>query len=111
MSRAYGYCPNLMDSHRHSCHYCLGALLDEAIQEKRPAIITQLKAKGIGSSVYYPQPVPRMTYYRKKYGYDESHYPNAARISDGLIALPVGPHLQPEQMVTIADGLRAILMG
>jgi perosamine synthetase len=103
--------PQPVDSHRQSCHYCLGALLDEAIQEKRPAIITELKAKGIGSSVYYPQPVPRMTYYREKYGYDESHYPNAARISDGLIALPVGPHLQPEQMATIADGLRAILTG
>ncbi|MGD1906275.1 MAG: DegT/DnrJ/EryC1/StrS family aminotransferase [Leptolyngbyaceae cyanobacterium] len=103
--------PQPMDSHRHSCHYCLGALLDEAIQAKRPAIITELKAKGIGSSVYYPQPVPRMTYYREKYGYDESRYPNAARISDGLIALPVGPHLQSEQMATIADGLRAILTG
>jgi perosamine synthetase len=24
MCRGYGSCPNLMDSHRHSCHYCLG---------------------------------------------------------------------------------------
>jgi dTDP-4-amino-4,6-dideoxygalactose transaminase len=53
-----------------------------------------LTDKGIGTSIYYPQPVPRMTYYKKKYGYDEKKFINAATISDRIIALPVGPHLE-----------------
>ncbi len=89
-----------------SCHYCLGALLDNELVSKRPDIITALGRRGIGSSVYYPQPVPRMKYYKDKYGYDQTHYPNAARISDGMIALPVGPHLGTQEMQTIANELK-----
>lgn len=102
--------PQPVDERFQSCHYCLGALLDIQLAEKRPEIMAGLKERGIGSSVYYPQPVPRMTYYREKYGYCENSYPNATRISDGLIALPVGPHLNPGHMLTIADACRDILV-
>lgn len=92
-----------------SCHYCAAVLLDEKLAAKRPDIMAALGAKGIGTSVYYPQPVPRMTYYREKYGYDAARYPNAARISDGTIALPVGPHLMPDHMTIIANNLCNIM--
>jgi dTDP-4-amino-4,6-dideoxygalactose transaminase len=94
-----------------SCHYCLSVLLDESLAAKRPAIMAALTERKIGSSVYYPQPVPRMTYYREKYGYDTHRYPNAARIADGTIALPVGPHLGAEHMKHIAANLREIVNG
>ena len=38
--------------------------------------------------------------------YDEKQYINASRISDGMIALPVGPHLDLEDMENIAIGLK-----
>ena len=47
-----------------------------------------------------------MKYYKEKYGYDEKKYENASRISDGMIALPVGPHLNLEDMEIIAKGLK-----
>ena len=37
--------------------------------------IARLNAEGIGTSVYYPQPVPRMTYYRDKYGWRDGAFP------------------------------------
>ena len=40
-------------------------------------------------SVNYPQPVPRMKYYRKKYGYDKNEFKNAELISDKSISLPL----------------------
>lgn len=101
--------PQPYDSHLQSSHYCLGALLDEALMPKRPEIMTHLSEQGIGTSIYYPQPVPRMTYYQSKYGYDASRYPNAARLSDGMIALPVGPHLETENMHAIAAQLKSTL--
>ena len=31
----------------------------------------QLSAFGIGTSIYYPHPVPRLNYYKKRYGYEK----------------------------------------
>ncbi len=86
-----------------SSYYCLSVVLDEKLAAFRPQIMAFLSEKGVGSSVYYPQPVPRMSYYAKKYGYDASAYPNAARLSDCSIALPVGPHLSIDDMEIIAE--------
>jgi dTDP-4-amino-4,6-dideoxygalactose transaminase len=51
-----------------------------------------------------------MKYYKDKYGYDSEKYKNAARISDCSIALPVGPHLNQDNMKTIANELIKILI-
>ena len=83
--------------------YCLSVVLENADSGKRNATVKALGAAGIGTSVYYPQPVPRLTYYRNKYNYDLAKYPNATRISDQSIALPVGPHLAPDDMQYIAS--------
>ena len=60
----------------------------------------------MGTSVYYPRPVPHMTYYREKYGYGDDTYPNAARISYRSIALPIGPHLDPEDMEYVIETIK-----
>jgi len=74
-------------------HYCLSVVFDGPLGDTRSEIVEGLKQAGIGTSVYYPQPVPRMTYYRTKYGYDPTRFRHAEEISDRSIALPVGPHM------------------
>ena len=90
--------------------YCLSVVLENVNADGRNAMVSRLNAAGIGTSIYYPQPVPRLTYYRNKYGHDLALYPNATRISDQSIALPVGPHLTPDDMrhiaATFAQALR-----
>lgn len=86
-----------------SSYYCLSAVLSPALREKRFEIVQYLKGKGAGTSVYYPRPVPHLSYYRDKYGYGEESYPNAAAISCGSIALPVGPHLNFEDVEYIIE--------
>ena len=88
-------------------HYCLGVVLDGPLAGKRNQAVGMLNRSGVGTSVYYPQPVPRMTYYRQKYGYDERAFPQAARISDQSVALPVGPHLGPDDMEYMAEAVKA----
>jgi perosamine synthetase len=83
-------------------HYCLSLLLDESRATRREELVRRLNAGGVGTSLYYPQPVPRMTYYREKYGYDPARYPGAEAISDRSIALPVGPHLSPDDAEYVA---------
>lgn len=85
-----------------SSHYCLTAVLTGPLAERRNEIVTRLNTAGVGTSIYYPQPVPRMTYYRDKYGYRPELYPEATRISDHSVALPVGPHLAAEDVNYIA---------
>lgn len=91
-----------------SSHYCLGMMLDEGIAGKRPALMEALGEKGVGTSIYYPQPVPRMTYYQEKYGYEENRYVNAAAISDRIVALPVGPHLGIAEMDYITESIKQV---
>ena len=90
-----------------SSHYCMGILLEPELLDKRPEIMDRLKSMGIGTSIYYPHPVPHMSYYRNKYGAVDC--PNAELISNSIIALPVGPHLELDDMQTIADGLASVL--
>ena len=81
-----------------SSYYCLSVLLNESLAPKRFEIVSVLKEQGIGTSVYYPKPVPHMSYYKNKYGYGDDSYPVAAKISYHSIALPVGPHVNQEDM-------------
>jgi dTDP-4-amino-4,6-dideoxygalactose transaminase len=88
--------------HAQNSHYCLTAVLEGDAGKRRDALVGRLNAAGVGTSVYYPHPVPRLKYYRDKYGYDPGRYPNAERISDRAIALPVGPHLKEDDVDYIA---------
>ena len=98
--------PQPVDDLRTSSHYCMGIILEAELARKRTTLMNQLKSKGIGTSIYYPHPVPHMTYYREKYG--EIASPNAETISNSIIALPVGPHLDINDMKTIAEGIFSV---
>ncbi len=90
-------------------HYCLSILLDPDLGTYRPKIMAALSRRGIGTSVYYPHPVPRTTYYAQKYGWKTGSYANAERIADYSIALSVGPHLTIEDMEYMAEAVRAAI--
>ena len=89
-----------------SSYYCLSILLNESLVKKRFEIVDYLKSHGVGTSVYYPHPVPHLTYYKEKYDYGEETYPVATMISNGSIALPVGPHLGDEDMEYIIQAVK-----
>ena len=92
-----------------SSHYCLVAVLEDGLAERRNEIAARLNQEGVGTSIYYPHPVPRMRYYREKYGYEATQFTRAAEISDHSLALPVGPHIQREDVEYMGDTLARIL--
>lgn len=100
---------DVVSASQTSSHYCLTVVFDGPLADKRTEIVSRLNAAGVGTSVYYPHPIPRLRYYREKYAEDVSRFPNAARISDQSIALPVGPHLGADDMNYIADKLIGIV--
>jgi perosamine synthetase len=94
------------DARLRSSHYCLVAVLEAASKDSRNELLGRLKARGVGTSVYYPQPVPRLSYYRHKYGYDAARYPQAERISDRGFALPTAWHISPADVDYIVKAVR-----
>jgi perosamine synthetase len=98
--------PGASSEGSRSSYYCLEVVLAAPHVRHRAEVVGLLKELGIGSSVYYPKPVPAMRYYQDRYGYDRAAVPVAAWISEGGIALPVGPHLEPEDMFSVANALK-----
>lgn len=92
-----------------SSYYCMTMLLKEPLQEQRYEIMMALKARGVGTSIYYPRAVPHMTYYQEKYGFSHESFPVAGRISRNCIALPVGPHVDEEDVAYMIDSIKEVL--
>ena len=97
------------DDDRVHANYCAVAVLKGQLKNKRPEIMATLKERGVGTSVYYPGPVPHLTYYKEKYNLGKKEYPNAANISNHAIALPVGPHLTADDMTVIGREMKSAI--
>ncbi len=89
-----------------SAHYCLSLLLKPRLAAGRSEIVRRLTERGVGVSIYYPSPVPHMSYYRCKYSTGASAFPVARRISESSVALPVGPHVQPDDIRHIVASIK-----
>lgn len=90
-----------------SAYYCQQVLLQPPLAEKRDTIATQLRTMGVGTSTYYPHPVPRLKFYRAKYGWNSDRFPNAQRISDCSVALPIGPTLSESDIRYVGESFVA----
>ena len=101
--------PQVKSGELESSYYCMSILLDKTLVKFRANIMNELKEIGIGTSIYYPQPVPRMKYYSDKYNLPADSYKVASIFSDSSIALPVGPHLDIEDMNYIGEGINSVL--
>lgn len=97
------------DDRLRASHYCLSAVLEEPLHERREEIIDELKARGVGTSVYYPRSLPDTAYYARKYGYAHASCPNATRISERSIAFPVGPHVADEDVERIVETVQEVV--
>ncbi len=92
-----------------SSYYCLSIVLNANQRSDRNDLIAELNRRGVGTSIYYPRPVPSLTYYRDKYGHRDTEFPNASRISHQSITLPVGPHLEVDDMEYISTVVKEAL--
>jgi dTDP-4-amino-4,6-dideoxygalactose transaminase len=97
---------DLAGSEAVSSHYCASVVLEGPLAQHRNAVVARLKQAGVGTSIYYPHPVPRLSFYAGKYGYSADSYRNAAQVSDASIALPVGPHLTTGDVDLVAANLK-----
>ncbi|MEE9611904.1 MAG: DegT/DnrJ/EryC1/StrS family aminotransferase [Desulfatiglandales bacterium] len=69
----------------------------------RGELVKKLSEKGIGSSVYYPLPIPSQELY-KTLGY-ESRFPKAEQASKEVLSLPVHPKVSEREIELILSAL------
>jgi len=72
---------------------------------KRDAVLTELQQRGIGVAVNY-RAVHLLTYYREKLGFHRGMFPNAERIGDSTITLPLYPTMTDTQVETVIESVR-----
>jgi dTDP-4-amino-4,6-dideoxygalactose transaminase len=91
----------------HSWHLFYGILKPEA-PVSRNHFIELMAEAGIGTSVHY-KPLHRMTYYRERYGLKPEDFPNAEKIWQGCVSLPIYPSLTEKELDYICSTIRKIL--
>ena len=90
-------------------YYCAVIMLENSLKKKRNQILKILVNKGIGSSIYYPGPIPNYEFYKKKYKTRVSEFKNASLFSNSSISLPLGPHINKSEINFICQQLHNIV--
>ena len=91
----------------HSWHL-FPIVLKPGAPVSRNRFIELMAEKGIGTSVHY-KPLHRMSYYRDAYQLSEHDFPNAERIWNGTVSLPVYPDLSDADLLYICKTVKELL--
>ena len=75
----------------------------------RNLISKKLKKENIGFSIHYMTPVPFMTYYKKKYNFKITEFPESQKYSQNSISLPVHGDLNKKDMDKIFLAIKSFL--
>jgi dTDP-4-amino-4,6-dideoxygalactose transaminase len=73
--------------------------------EKRGELMEYLASKGIATLIHYPTPIHLQDVY-KSLGYEKGSFPNAERVSDEIVSLPLYPSLAEEEVKYVCDCIR-----
>jgi dTDP-4-amino-4,6-dideoxygalactose transaminase len=75
---------------------------------RRDALRAYLAERGIGSEVYYPQPMHLQACFAS-WGYAAGSFPESERAAEQSLALPIYPELEPSMLETVVNAVRGFL--
>lgn len=75
--------------------------------EKRDEIKQQLAERGIATQIHYPRSLPELTPYAGKLNSED--YPNAKRLGQCELSLPMYPELTREQIEFVVENLKQLV--
>ena len=94
---------------RHALHLFTVHLDLARLKRGRDDIRRALAARGIGTGIHYIS-LHLHPYYRRRFGFVPSAFPNALWISERTLSLPLSPHLTDAQTERVADAFRQVLL-
>jgi len=100
--------PREFPNRLHSWHLYVVRLNLNRLRLDRAAFVTELKRRGIGTSVHW-MPLHMHPYYRETYGFKREDFPVAASMYDRIISLPIFPDMTEAQVEFIAAAIRDII--
>ncbi len=82
---------------------------DSRTEPRKNVIISsnELKKKGIGSEVYYINPVHHMPFYRENFG--SAKLPQTEKASKQVFSLPIHPGVTDEQIRFIGETVLSLI--
>jgi dTDP-4-amino-4,6-dideoxygalactose transaminase len=92
---------------RHALHLYTPLLASEEIGASREQIIAALDAENIGVGIHYV-PVHQQPYYRERFGFQDSDFPNASYVGERTISLPLSAGMSEKDVEDIAAALKRI---
>jgi dTDP-4-amino-4,6-dideoxygalactose transaminase len=72
----------------------------------RDVLMEHLKARGVGTKVYYPIPLHLQTCF-SHFGYKEGQFPETESAAKETFALPAYPELSEEQQVYVVESIKS----
>ena len=94
--------PNIPEGYMSSWAQYTLRLTDASL---RPEIQTRMKEDGIPTMVYYPTPMSMQTAFNGLHKYVDT--PNALRLSQQVLSIPMHPYLTDEEITIVVDKLVA----
>lgn len=93
---------------RHVLHLYPLLVDVQRLKVNRNCILSALLAENIGASMHF-NPLHMMPYYRETYGYQPGDFPNAQRVGEREISLPVQPQLTDRDAQDVVDAVKKVL--
>ncbi|MEI6154460.1 MAG: DegT/DnrJ/EryC1/StrS family aminotransferase [Deltaproteobacteria bacterium] len=93
---------------KHSYHLYTPLINLDEIGKNRDWVLDALAAEGIGVGVHYT-PVHLHSFYREKYSWGTGQFPNAERIGERTVSLPLSPELSDEDVIDAVAAFRKVL--
>jgi dTDP-4-amino-4,6-dideoxygalactose transaminase len=100
--------PQAQPDRIHSWHLYVIRLRLDRLKIDRAQFITELKERGVGTTVHW-LPLHLHPYYREKYGYVPADFPAATALYPEIISLPLFPEMTEGDVACVCDAIKDIL--
>jgi dTDP-4-amino-4,6-dideoxygalactose transaminase len=92
----------------HARHLYSIRVRTEEVGKTRDQVLNELIRHRIGTGVHYI-PLHLHPYYRESFGYRRGDFPNAERIGDRTLSLPLAANLTDQDVDDVIEALRDVL--
>jgi dTDP-4-amino-4,6-dideoxygalactose transaminase len=106
LSIPYLYQENI--KYPHSWHLYVIQLNLKKLTIDRAQFIEEMKKRNIGTSVHFT-PLHLQPYYQRTYGYKMGDFPNAERIYERCLSLPIYPKMTDEDITDVIESVKEIV--